>query len=70
MADRRRPRRPDGEAAPDLRVVFTTFYAGNAIVHPGRLDADIQMTGKPRTYADRAARVRAFSAARSPLAPK
>ena len=43
---------------PALRVLFTTGYARNAIVHHGRLDPDVQMIGKPFTFADLAARVR------------
>jgi CheY-like chemotaxis protein len=44
---------------PGLKVLFTTGYAKNAIVHHGRLDADVQMIGKPFTYADLASKVRA-----------
>lgn len=43
---------------PTLKVLFTTGYARNAIVHNGRLDADVRMIGKPFTYADLAAKVR------------
>lgn len=43
---------------PELRVLFTTGYARNAIVHNGRLDADVQMIGKPFSLPDLAARVR------------
>jgi len=42
----------------DLRVLFTTGYARDAIVHHGRLDPDVRMIGKPFTFADLAARVR------------
>jgi signal transduction histidine kinase len=45
---------------PKLKVLFTTGYARNAIVHHGRLDADVQMIGKPFTYADLAAKIRAI----------
>ena len=52
LADAARTRQPT------LKVLFTTGYARNAIVHNGRLDADVRMIGKPFTYADFAARVR------------
>ena len=44
---------------PDLRVLFTTGYARNAIVHHGRLDADVDLIVKPYTQADLAAKIRA-----------
>lgn len=43
---------------PDLKVLFTTGYARNAIVHHGRLDAGVELITKPFAYADLAARVR------------
>ncbi|MDQ8755807.1 PAS domain-containing protein [Sphingosinicella sp. LHD-64] len=43
---------------PDLRVLFTTGYARNAIVHHGRLDAGVELITKPFAYADLAARIR------------
>lgn len=43
---------------PDLRVLFTTGYSRNAIVHQGRLDADVQLISKPFTFDQLAARVR------------
>ena len=46
-------------ARPDLRVLFTTGYARNAIVHHGRLDADVDLIVKPYTQADLAAKIRA-----------
>jgi CheY-like chemotaxis protein len=42
---------------PELRVLFTTGYARNAIVHQGRLDAGVELITKPFTYADLAERV-------------
>jgi len=45
---------------PGLKVLFTTGYARNAIVHHGRLDSDVEMIGKPFTYADLAAKVRSI----------
>jgi PAS domain S-box-containing protein len=43
---------------PDLKVLFTTGYSRNAIVHQGRLDADVHLIGKPFTFDQLAARVR------------
>jgi len=46
------------EARPGLRVLFTTGYARDAIVHEGRLDPGVDLLTKPFAYADLAARVR------------
>jgi PAS domain S-box-containing protein len=43
---------------PDLRILFTTGYARDAIVHHGRLDPGVELITKPFAYADLAARVR------------
>jgi len=43
---------------PGLKVLFTTGYARNAIVHHGRLDPGVELITKPFAYADLAARVR------------
>jgi CheY-like chemotaxis protein len=43
---------------PDLKVLFTTGYARNAIVHQGRLDPGVELITKPFSHADLAARVR------------
>jgi CheY-like chemotaxis protein len=43
---------------PAMRVLFTTGYTRNAIVHHGRLDPGVQMIGKPFTYAELASKVR------------
>jgi CheY-like chemotaxis protein len=43
---------------PELRVLFTTGYARDAIVHEGRLDEGVTLLPKPFTYAELAARVR------------
>jgi CheY-like chemotaxis protein len=43
---------------PDLKVLFTTGYARNAIVHQGRLDAGVQLITKPFTFEELAAKVR------------
>lgn len=46
------------EAKPNLKVLFTTGYARNAIVHHGRLDPGVQLITKPFTVSDLATRVR------------
>ena len=43
---------------PELKVLFTTGYARNAIIHHGRLDKGVQLITKPFTFADLAAKVR------------
>jgi CheY-like chemotaxis protein len=43
---------------PHLKVLFTTGYAKNAIVHHGRLDPDVQLIGKPFTFAQLSEKVR------------
>ncbi|MYZ47782.1 PAS domain-containing protein [Propylenella binzhouense] len=43
---------------PGLKVLFTTGYARDAIVHHGRLDPGVQLITKPFIYADLAAKVR------------
>ena len=45
---------------PGLKVLFTTGYTRNAIVHHGRLDADVDLVGKPYTFAELSAKVRAM----------
>jgi PAS domain S-box-containing protein len=52
LADAARKRRPD------LRVLFTSGYARNAIVHDGRLDPGVQLITKPFTYAALASKIR------------
>jgi signal transduction histidine kinase/CheY-like chemotaxis protein len=44
----------------DIKVLFTTGYAKNAIIHDGRLDAGVQLVTKPFTFAILAAKVRAL----------
>jgi PAS domain S-box-containing protein len=41
-----------------LKVLFTTGYARNAIVHHGRLDAGVEVVFKPFTYTEVAAKLR------------
>jgi CheY-like chemotaxis protein len=43
---------------PDLRVLFTTGYTRNAIVHNGRLDDDVSLITKPFTFEALASKVR------------
>jgi CheY-like chemotaxis protein len=43
---------------PTLKVLFTTGYARDAIVHQGRLDEGVDLITKPFTYADLAAKLR------------
>ena len=43
---------------PSIRVLFTTGYARNAIVHHGRLDRGVELLPKPYTQPDLARRVR------------
>jgi PAS domain S-box-containing protein len=52
---------------PDLKVLFTTGYARNAIVHGGRLDPGVELLTKPFTQAALAAKLRdIIDARRSP----
>jgi PAS domain S-box-containing protein len=41
-----------------LKVLFTTGYAQNAVVHHGRLDPGVELITKPFTYAALAAKIR------------
>ena len=43
---------------PELKVLFTTGYARNAIIHQGRLDKGVQLITKPFSSADLAVKVR------------
>jgi PAS domain S-box-containing protein len=43
---------------PGLKVLYTTGYARDAIVHEGRLDPGIDLITKPFTFAELASRVR------------
>jgi PAS domain S-box-containing protein len=43
---------------PQLRVLFTSGYARNAIVHQGRLDPGVELLTKPFTRAELVARIR------------
>ncbi|MEO6339912.1 MAG: ATP-binding protein [Caulobacteraceae bacterium] len=46
------------ELRPSLKVLFTTGYARNAIIHHGRLDKGVQLLTKPFTFAELAEKVR------------
>lgn len=46
------------ELRPNLKILFTTGYARNAIVHHGRLDPGVNLITKPFGYADLASKVR------------
>ncbi len=43
---------------PDLKVLFTTGYSRNAIVHQGRLDPGVKLITKPFTVDELAVRIR------------
>jgi PAS domain S-box-containing protein len=45
-------------ARPGLKVLFTTGYSRNAIVHHGRLDAGVRLLQKPFTFDQLASRIR------------
>jgi PAS domain S-box-containing protein len=61
LADEARSRRPA------LKVLFTTGYARNAIVHDGRLDPGVELITKPFTQAALASKLRdIFDAHHSP----
>ncbi len=53
LADEARRRRPD------LKVLFTTGYSRNAVVHNGILDPGVELIGKPFTVEELAAKIRA-----------
>jgi CheY-like chemotaxis protein len=60
LADEARRRRPD------LKVLFTTGYTRNAIIHHGRLDADVELLTKPFTSEALAEKVRQILDMNSP----
>jgi PAS domain S-box-containing protein len=43
---------------PDLKVLFTTGYARNAIIHHGRLDPGVELLVKPFSQSDMAGKIR------------
>ncbi len=54
-------------ARPDLKVLFTTGYSRNAVVHNGVLDPGVHLIGKPFTAPELAQRVRAVIDGLPPL---
>jgi signal transduction histidine kinase len=44
---------------PGIKVLFTTGYTRNAIVHHGRLDAGVELIGKPYSPSELGAKIRA-----------
>jgi nitrogen-specific signal transduction histidine kinase len=44
---------------PGLKVLYMTGYPRDAIVHDGRLDANVHLIGKPFSYQELASRIRA-----------
>jgi CheY-like chemotaxis protein len=48
------------QSRPDLKVLFTTGYARNAIVHDGRLDPGVELIGKPFSAIDLGYRIRSL----------
>jgi signal transduction histidine kinase len=45
---------------PALKVLFTTGYTANAIVHHGRVDPDVELITKPFSYETLAGKIRAL----------
>ena len=45
---------------PGLKVLFTTGYTRNAIVHHGRFDPGVQMIGKPFSFDELGTKIRAL----------
>lgn len=61
-------------ATPGLKVLFTSGYTQNAIVHAGRLDPGVHLLSKPYSRAQLASRIRAVlgqpaSAPSAPVSP-
>ncbi|MBL6946618.1 MAG: response regulator [Rhodospirillales bacterium] len=47
-----------GELQPGLKVLFTTGYAENAVIHDGRLDKGVNVLTKPYRQVDLLAEIR------------
>jgi len=45
---------------PGLKVLFTTGYTRNAIIHHGRLDAGVKLISKPFSFEDLGAKIRSI----------
>jgi len=43
---------------PTIKVLYTTAYAQNAVLHHGRLDPGVQLLSKPFNHADLASKIR------------
>lgn len=54
---------------PDLKVLFTTGFTRNAVVHNGVLDADVQLLQKPFTIEELAQKIRAVLEAETSSEP-
>jgi CheY-like chemotaxis protein len=54
-----------GKRWPGMPVLFTTGYTQNAIVHYGRLDADVQLLTKPYTRDELARSIRTLLSRKS-----
>lgn len=55
---------------PDLKVLFTSGYTQNSIVHAGRLDDGVELIAKPFTIGALASKIRRILGTRSELAPR
>jgi CheY-like chemotaxis protein len=53
---------------PRLKVLYTTGYARNSIIHHGRLDTGVELIVKPFTHSSLAAKVRRVLDGAAPLA--
>jgi CheY-like chemotaxis protein len=51
------------ELLPGVKVLFMSGYTENAVVHQGRLDADVQLLNKPFRRQDLARKLRSVFAA-------
>lgn len=47
------------ETFPSIKVLFTTGFTRNAVVHNGVLDADVEFLAKPFTLDELAVKIRA-----------
>lgn len=55
---------------PGLRVLFTSGYTDNAIVHGGRLDEGVELLSKPYTQEELARKLRKVLTAAPALGPE
>lgn len=54
---------------PALRVLYTSGYTDNAIVHGGRLDEGVELLSKPNTQEELARKLRKVLTATPSVAP-